>query len=98
MIEHRNKNDLCSDTVTLDYQHLLRTSLIAVRYAKIRVEETKRYFYRLDNELVPSVYTEEFAEAANDLRIAMDMYRVIREGLSREHVKIVNKPAPSDTV
>lgn len=89
MIEYKSENKLSYNAVTLDYEHLIRAAAIGVRYSKVHLRRAFDRFY--ENSVVPKVYTEDLVETANDLRIAMDMYRTLLDGEERENVTIVNK-------
>jgi len=87
------KYDLCSSSVTLDYQELLQTARIAVRYSLQALENRLRDWYDYaKTKPVSSSGAEWMLEDAKALAVATTALHYLNDGLSREEVIVANKP------
>jgi len=87
------KNDLCSNSATLDYQALLRTAQSAY---KLGLEEVSRHLSVL-HRFPPCGNTERYlhagwlAQEAKTLVVVAETLSTLLEGLTREEISIVNR-------
>ena len=91
------KYDLCSDTVTLDYQELVKTARVAVRYSLDALHQRVRRWYDIKNRPT-NLDAEWLLDDATALAIATTTLRYLEEGMSREEVIIVNREVQNGKV
>ena len=89
---NNTKFDLSIGTVTLDYQELVKTAQVAVRYSRDALEHRLQGWYQYPGKAPSRLDAEWMLEDAKALAIATTALYVLREGLTREVVKIENKP------
>lgn len=88
----RTKSDLCADTVTIDYQELIRTAMFA--FVELR-ESLNRELHKMyvikagTNDLMFAA--KNSSEIADKLAVVAEMYHVLAEGQGRKEVIITNK-------
>jgi len=83
-----NKYDLCSDTVTLDYQELIKTALVAVRCSLNTLEGRLRKWHDIHPKL-NNLDSERLLGDAQALATATTTLHYLTEGLNREKVVLV---------
>ena len=81
------KFDLCADKATLDYEELVRTSIIAVKYSLVELHKRLNKWYDHPFKCT-SLDASWMEEAAEDLATATRAYSYLLEGRSREEVII----------
>ena len=88
------KHDLCTNTVSLDYQALLQVSEAAYHVMKNEMQELMSYFNQYPLPMSPMLYlkTHRMRTLAQNLDIAAETLYTLRHGLDREKVKVINKP------
>jgi len=86
----RNNFDLCADTVTLDYEELLKAAQVGVRYAKEALERNIRAWYRLD-KLPTNLDAEWMLDSAKALATATTALHYLVEGKKRDVVKMIRE-------
>jgi len=93
------KHDLSAGLVKLDYQALYETSRAAL-YSKIREIENSLDILKKEvdpirtKDLTPMLYiqAQSLAWEAKNLKTISETYYTLHQGLTREEVKITNKP------
>ncbi len=85
------KNDLCFNEVTLDYQALLQVAEVAFSHCK---EEIREQLRKLDYPRKSCYYLNAgwLLREAKFLSVAAETLYTLENGLSREELKVVNKP------
>jgi len=82
-----NNFDLCADTVTLDYEELLKTARVGVRYAKEALERNLRAWYNLE-KLPTNLDAEWMLDSAKALATATTTLHYLVEGIKRKEKKL----------
>ncbi len=88
----RTKHDLSFNSTSLDYMALLKTAEIAFALSK---REVGRHMNTLSMYPLKSCFyldAQWLEDEAKHLSIAAETLYTLREGLSREELKVVNKP------
>ena len=86
----RNKYDLCSDTVTLDYSELIKTAQVAVHYSLEELNQRLRKWYDINpNHRLSNLDAEWMLQNAQSLAIATTTLHYLTEGLKREEMVLV---------
>lgn len=83
-----SKYDLCSDTVTLDYQELIKTAEVAVHYSLEALNERLRKWYNINPSLT-NLDAGWMLQNAQALATATTTLHYLSEGLNREEVIVV---------
>lgn len=84
------KYDLCSDTVTLDYQELIKTAKVAVRYSLEALNQRMKKWYAINpNGGLTDFDAERMLQDAQALATATTTLHYLTEGLKREEVVVV---------
>lgn len=90
------KNDLSFNSTELDYLAMLSTAEIAFAHTR---NELDRYIHQT-HEIKPTLSYDHLARLikceADNLVTAAETMHTLREGLSREELKVVNKPKVED--
>ena len=92
-----NKYDLCCDTVTLDYQELIMTARIAVRYSLEALNQRLRKWYDIKPKLT-NLDAEWMLQNAQALATATTTLHYLTEGLNREEVIVVRDTVKDEGV
>lgn len=98
----QTQNDLCADTVTLDYQTMLDVAKSAYAYALAAVytvQNRLNAFPYEEGTSMRKILAEGLVDDAIRLSKAANMLSTLEDGLEREEVKVVNhlpdKPKPT---
>ena len=88
-MNYSHKHDLCSDTLSLDYEELIKAVQVGCRYAG---DQLYRDYRRVQDTIAPcpTVYTDALKDSAIAFATAVETYSYLIEGRSREVVKITN--------
>jgi len=86
----RNNFDLCADTVTLDYEELLKTAQVGVKYAKWALERELNAWYE-PNRYPTNLNAEWMLDSAKALATATTALHYLLEGRKRKVVKIARE-------
>jgi hypothetical protein len=87
---NKSKFDLCSDSVTLDYEALLHVSRIAMRYSLCALGDRVHRWYDPEPKLT-TLDADRLIDDATSLAEATRAYHYLREGLTRD-VVIMYRP------
>ena len=85
------KHDLSYDEVKLDYQALLRTSVIAFARTRNEIERLVNHTHSLTEKNFSSTARCIYDEAEK-LVVAAETWHALEEGLTRRHLEVINKP------
>ena len=88
---NNTKFDLSMGIVTLDYQELVKVAQVAVRYSRDALER-RLADWHFPKKQASALEAEWMLEDAKALAIATTALYVLTEGVTREVVKIENKP------
>jgi len=81
-----NKFDLDADTVTLDYEELLQTARVGVRYARVALERELKRWYKPD--IPTNIDAEWMLDAAKALATATITLHYLVSGKDRKDIII----------
>jgi hypothetical protein len=90
MLGQGDKFDLCADTVTLDYEELLKTAKIAVRFSRDDLHRRLATWNVIGKYPTP-VDAQYMREAAEALATATTSLYVLQEGLDREVLRVAGR-------
>lgn len=87
------QNDLSFGVAKLDYDVLLRTARVAVRYSLIACERDMSELHSLGDPTFSkrASVAKRLAEDADALAVAGDMLHVLEAGLSREQIELITE-------
>ncbi len=88
----RTKHDLSFNQVKLDYQALLRTSIIAFAHTRNEIARLTHDTYSLKPALSLHHTARLIAEEADKMVVAAETMDTLEEGLTREELEVINKP------
>lgn len=91
----QTQNDLCANTVALDYQTMLDVAKSAYAYALEAVykgQNRLNAFPYEEGNSMRKILAESLVDDAVRLSKAANMLSTLEDGLDREEVKVVNHP------
>ncbi|KKN74218.1 hypothetical protein LCGC14_0393040 [marine sediment metagenome] len=92
---NRTEHDLSFNSTKLDYQALIRTSIIAFAHTRNKIERLVQYTHTIGETNFAST-SRLIAEEAEKLVVVAETWYTLEEGLTRQELIIVNKPEVKD--